>query len=475
MKIAFIFGKGIEGCGVTKGANIFEKWLVDHGHETIIINFYNAQSFGRANDISWKGHIFCVKQNQEIKDVQNIVDEVNSCKIAIVHSYPTYKNGKYIDRFREFVEKINDPILVVHDHAITKNTINRQTQVVELFSMADIGVTQSSEGYSQQCYKTADIGLEDRLIENPIWINAKEYDKYRTPFENREKHLLYVGRMSPIKDPAMICRIEPFLKNDWKLSLIGCERSISSIGDPNSKTLNIDPSPYHKSYQHKIKFISTNSKGQHYINPEEQKKTNTTITSYDKYKYDWGMIELGKSMASWCGYRLRDIKEYGRRMEYTTIESFLLSLPIISRHFAENGISPEGKRWGEYYGPMISEATKEEELAKELKCISNDSKEWKKRTEACQELIYRFNDIDSIAEKFLDFVISKGKKKNKVDFIKKISSYFPGAAKKRERGEILVSTPASVIAKKAYTLIDGKQVEVKLKVSSKMESLFNVL
>jgi hypothetical protein len=32
MKIAFIFGKGIEGCGVTRGANIFEEWLVNKGH-----------------------------------------------------------------------------------------------------------------------------------------------------------------------------------------------------------------------------------------------------------------------------------------------------------------------------------------------------------------------------------------------------------------------------------------------------------
>ena len=43
MKVAFIFGKGIEGCGVTKGANIFESWLVSQGHETIVIDFDNKQ------------------------------------------------------------------------------------------------------------------------------------------------------------------------------------------------------------------------------------------------------------------------------------------------------------------------------------------------------------------------------------------------------------------------------------------------
>ena len=39
MKIAFIFGKGIDGCGVTRGALIFEKYLADAGHESNYIRF----------------------------------------------------------------------------------------------------------------------------------------------------------------------------------------------------------------------------------------------------------------------------------------------------------------------------------------------------------------------------------------------------------------------------------------------------
>src|SRR6056300_495680 len=179
MKIAFIFGKGIEGFGVTKGANIFEDWLVSQGHETMVIDFDNQQKFSRAKDTDWKGTVLRVESNQDINDAKPILEQVNTCDIAIVHSYPTRKNGKYIDRFREFVEGIKDPIIVVHDHAITKNTINRQTQAAELFSLADIGVTQSFEGYSNECYLATDPGLEGRLMENPIWVRTGEYDKYR--------------------------------------------------------------------------------------------------------------------------------------------------------------------------------------------------------------------------------------------------------------------------------------------------------
>lgn len=461
MKVAFIFGKGIEGCGVTKGANIFEDWLVSQGHETMVIDFDNQQKFGRAKDTSWKGPILRVESDHTIEDAKPVLDQVNTCDIAIVHSYPTRKNGKYIDRFREFVEGINDPIIVVHDHAITKNTINRQTQAAELFSLADIGVTQSFEGYSNECYLATDPGLEGRLMENPIWVRTSDYDKYRVPVTKRDKHFMYMGRMSTLKDPGMICRIEPYLKNDWNLTLMGCERSISSIGDPDSKTLATDPAPYHKSYQPKIKFVGTNSEGEHYLPAKEQEKTGTTITAYDSYKYDFGMGQLGTSMAAWCGYRLGDPKEYGHRMEYTVIESFLLSLPVISRHFAENAVSPEGKKWGEYYGPLVSEATKEEELAAELNRIANDPEEWVGRTMACQDLIYRFNDIEVLGPKFLDFVLTKGKRRNKIDFIDRISSYFPSARERRDRGEIIVSTPGSVLSEKAYILVDGRQQEIK--------------
>ena len=474
MKVAFIFGKGVEGCGVTKGANIFEDWLVSQGHETMVIDFDNKQKFGRAQNVSWHGEVLRVESNQEVKDVQPVVDAVNTCDIAIVHSFPTRKNGKYIDRFREFVEEINDPIIVVHDHAITKNTINRQTGAGELFALADIGITQSFEGYSQECYLATDPGLEGRLLENPIWVRTGDYDQYRADLEERRKHFMYMGRMSTLKDPGMICRIEPFLKNEWDLTLMGCERSISSIGDPDSKTLATDPAPYHKSYQPKIRFIGTNSAGEHYLPGKEKEKTGTTITAYDGYKYDFGMGELGSSMAAWCGYRLGDPKEYGHRMEYTVIESFLLSLPVISRHFAENAVSPEGKKWGEYYGPLISEATKEEELAAELNRIANNPEEWKARAEACRELIYKFNDIEVLGPKFLDFVLTKGKRHDKVDFIDRISSYFPSARERRERGEIIVSTPGSVLLEKAYTLVDGRQNEIKepKEVGSTLEGFF---
>jgi hypothetical protein len=56
--------------------------------------------------------------------------------------------------------------------------------------------------------------------------------------------------------------------------------------------------------------------------------------------------------------------------------------------------------------------------------------------------------------------LTKGKRRDKIEFIDRISSYFPSARQRREAGEIIISTPGSVLNKKAYTLVDGKQNEI---------------
>jgi len=461
MKVAFIFGKGIEGCGVTKGANIFEEWLVSQGHETVIIDFDNDQLFNRAGDTDWKGPIKRVEKHQKAEEAVDVLREVNGCDIAIVHSMPTRKQQNYVDRFREWLAMVSDPIIVVHDHGITKHNINMIPQAAEIFSMADVGVVQSLQGYGRDAYTSLDEGLNDRIVENPIWVNMGEYDQYRKSFEERRKHFLYIGRMSSLKDPAMIPRIEPYFDMDeWDLSLIGCEKSISSVS-MLTKDIKDNPAPYTDPFKDKIRIHSLNKAGIYTVPPKERLKLNTVMNAYERYKYSWGMEQLGESMASWCGYRLKVPAEYGNRMEYTVLESFLLTLPVVSRHFAENAYSPEGKLWGEYDGFLISKAREEEALAEELNRIANNKDEWNERTTACRELVGKFNNINIIGQQFLDFVLTKGKRSDKINFIEKVTEYFPSAVELRNKGEVLITSAGSVLTKTPFTLVDGKQNEVK--------------
>jgi len=353
-------------------------------------------------------------------------------------------------------------------HVIAKTNINAIPQACEIFAHADVAVIQSLDGYSKEAYTNFDQGLSNRLIENPIWIVPQDYDKFNRSFDEREDHLLYLGRMSPLKDPAMICRIQPHME-DWKLSIIGCENSISSVS-MYDEDLAVNPAPYTPAFRPRI-YQHTLAKDGTYKLSDKEKAKDGVINSYDSYQYEFGMNSLGTSKASWCGYKLSNPDEYGNRMEYTMIESFLLTLPIMNRHFADHGVSPEGKKWGEYYGPLISQAREETELAEILKEMS--AEEWTRRTKACRDLIFKFNDIESIGQKFLDDVLKMGKRENKVVPIDVISEYFPSAKERRANGELVMSSANGTLKQTPMIMEEGKQVIVKEKpITNTLEEFF---
>jgi glycosyltransferase involved in cell wall biosynthesis len=473
MKVVFIFGKGIDGCGVTRGALIFEKWLVKNGHETSIVSFDNGQTFGRSKDSNFIGQIHSVEKKED-EVSSKIIEFINNQDIAIFHSHPTSKQFNYVERYRKFIEQIKNPIKVVHDHAITKGNMGAIPQYCEIFSHADIAVTQSFEGFAKSTIESFDGGLKDRVIENPIWLDTSSLNDYWTPFNDRKKQLIYMGRMSSLKDPAYVCRIEPYLPDDWQSILCGCERSISSVSDLTNDVAT-NPAPYMELYTKKMHQWSRNAVGEYRLGktgPSASEKAR--IVSYDSYEYGYGMKMLGESVAAWCGYKLGDVLEYGHRMEYTIVESMLLSLPIINRHFAENARSPEGKLWKEYYGPLISQATEEKDFAEELVRISNDTIEWTNRTNACKEIVRNFNEIEIIGEQFFNQILKLGKRKDNVDAMEAISTYFPQAKQLRNDGEIIVTTPNSFFRSEPKILDGRKSIIYKPKALSKsnLESFF---
>jgi hypothetical protein len=460
MKIVFIFGKGIDGCGVTRGALLFEKWLNDAGHSTSVINFNNKQVMLRAKNVKFIGPIVSV-HHSEFEVSNKVVDLVNQADIAIFHSYPTKKQFHYVERFRRFLERVDGPLVVMHDHGVSQQTINLVPQAGEIFSYADVLVPQSLDGISSVAFTKFDPGLVGRVVENPIWLEPKSLSGFCQDFSSRRKELVYVGRMSIVKDPSMLCRIEPFFPPGWKFSLIGCEKSLSMFRPASKAKVDMRPSPYISEYRDRLMYFNLNKGGGYSLsNWGVDSEDKARIFIYDNYRYEWGMEQLGGSMASWCGYKLRNSSNYGHRMEYTTIESFLLSLPIINRHFAENALSPEGRLWKTYYGPLISQVGEEEKLAEELVRISENKSEWDSRTAACRELVYKFNNISVLAPKFFNKILSLGKRKLKPDPLCVIETWFPQAKEYRAQGEILMSNPTSIMGEIPMVLEGNKQKKV---------------
>lgn len=456
MRVHFIFGKGVDGCGVTRGCQLFEKWLVSQGHETHVLDFDNNQTFARGAVSQFEGERTVVgKKESEVSD--EVVAEVNKADVVIFHSYPTRKQFAFVERFRRFVYKIDGPVVVMHDHGVSASTINAIPQAGEIFSRADVLVAQSEGGATASAFGDFDPGLQGRIIENPIWLDTTELDEYDLPFDERRLMLNYTGRSSPIKQVGFLPQVvERLLNEGWRGEVVGAEPSINAICDDGR-----GEAIYQPCYRHLIQMWAIGKKGIGVIPPSRVKQgflsadvVDPPIVAQNIYAHAEGMTKLGSSMASWAGYRLTDASEYGVRMEYTQVEAFLLTVPIINTHFADNALSPEGKTWGSYDCALTGALGESERVADDLLRLADNEAEWTERHRACRELICRFNDISQLAPKFLDTIMEIGKRP-KADIVDLVT-WWPDFQAERDSGSI-VMTSANAVSKKRKLILEGRK------------------
>lgn len=459
MKITFVFGKGIDGCGVTRGALIFEKWLVSQGYDTSVVTINNGTAMKRSQSTQFIGKLFTAKfTDEDISD--EIVNEVNSADIAIFHSYPVRKYGPVIaERFRRFVEKLRDPIIVMHDHGVTANTINAIPQAGEIFSYADVLVAQSKEGLTKQAFTEFDPSLVDRIVENQIWIQPDLLDEYDLPLDQRRKVLNYTGRSSPIKQIGLVCKVIPLiLDQGWHGELIGAERSINAVSTHSG-----EGACYQPLYQPLIQCWCQNKSGIAIRMGGEflpADHPDPPIYAIDRYAYSDGMSRLGSSVASWAGYRLKDPAEYGSRMEYTQIEAGLLTVPIFNKHFAEEAYSSEGKLWKEYDCFLTADIDSHEQLAEDLVRLWDSPSEWNDRHQCGRDILSDLFNIDNLAPQFLTDILSLGKKPDGPRGLE-LMHWWPEAAQRRADGETIMTSANGLTSQRKLILVDNKQKEIK--------------
>jgi len=456
MKFAFIFGKGTDGCGVTRGALIFEEWLIKNGHSTLIFSFETKQVLLRGKGAPFKGEVTTVKHEEY--DIPNeIVKAVNACDVAIFHNYPTRKTAEASEKLLRFIQKV-ESLKVMHDHGVSSNTINSVPQAGEFFSYADVVVAQSTVGLTSCAYTKFDPSLQGRVIENPIWFDSESIKQYDLPFEERRRVLNFTGRNSPVKQIGLVPKTIPrILDHGWTGELMGVERSINAISSIT------ESSPLQEKYRHLIQYWAQN---------KHSKKCRVTggflsedaafvpIYCTDRFAYGEGMGALGSSMASWAGYRLTDTKEYGSRMEYTQIEACLLSVPILNVDFAADAKSSEGVSWGSYGFFLTSNLDSDEQLAEDLIRLGESPKEWTIRHESSRELISRLFDVENLAPKFIQDVMALGKKPEGLRGLDLVH-WWPEAESLRLDGKIIMTTAHSVLNERKLIMEGTKQREFK--------------
>ena len=400
MKIAMIFGKGLDGCGVQRGAVEIATWAQRNDVQFDIYSM-KGRAFARA-----KGHSMPTDpiefKHTDIPEITNKLN--NNYDIVILNSYPSSKHSQEaIMMFYEgLVKKIEKPVLVGMMHEIKKANIDAIPMIIPMLNYCDLVYNFSEKTFfsKQLTSYLPSKSLGERMKRLKMWLDLREIESnYRNKYslENKDKKLTYVGRWTSMKDPRRLLDLHPIIKEidpNFHLALHGIERSIGAkydiIDHPNSNYI--------------FKFDGTYD------------WTQPGVPTYGPYVHAEGMKIISESLFGASFYRLpKEPHNYGDRMEYTQIEIIGCgTIPVFDKHYGEHNIDSNGNRYIDNdYLAVWSCRDDLEGTAEELVRIANDTSEQKRYRDSSFEFINREFNADNVLPEMFDYILKIGKDNNK--------------------------------------------------------------
>jgi len=386
MKLALVFGKGLDGCGVEKYAAVFKDYC---GSQMDIYNL-KEKTFGRGG-----GHVKDVidflPEDME-KTAQTLNDNYD---VVIYNSYPGTSNKPSTIKsfFFDMIMKVDKPITVAMMHEIKKANYERIPMHVAIANQCDQTYNFSTITDYSTAVKDILTHKVDRIrrFRMPMNINYKSI-----PFEEKEKMVLYAGRWTSMKGPNRILNFLDIPNNEFMGRLIGIERSIGAKCDI------ID----HPNCEYQPKFD----------NFEEDIKN---YTVFGPYTYDIGQELMSKAMFGYSGFTLpKEPQNYGDRMEYSQMEIFINgTIPIFDEHYGENNTDSTGKRYIDNDKIALFSAEKDlSDVYDQMVEIANDKDLYEEYIKNGKEFIYREVSSDVVIPEFIDEIKTLGKEENKLSF-----------------------------------------------------------
>jgi hypothetical protein len=386
MKIAIVFGKGLDGCGVEKYAAVFKDFYKD----TLDIYNLKEKSFTRSG-----GH---VKEAidflpEDMAKTAKILDE--NYDIVIFNSYPGNSNKPSTIKsfFFDMLMKVNKPITVAMMHEIKKANYERIPMHIAIANQCDQTYNFSTITDYAMAVKNILTHKADRIrrFRMPMTINYKS-----VPFEQKEKMVLYAGRWTSMKGPRRVLNFLDIPNNQFKGRLIGIERSIGAKGDiidhPNCV--------YAGNFNNWQKDIETH-------------------TVFGPYPYEVGQELMSKAMFGYSGFTLpREPQNYGDRMEYSQMEIFINgTIPIFDKHYGENNVDSTGKRYIDNDKIALwSEADDLSDVYEQMVEISNNKELYETYVKNGKEFVFREVSSNIVVPEFIKEIQEIGKEANKLSF-----------------------------------------------------------
>lgn len=399
MKIAMIFGKGLDGCGVQRGAVEIATWAQRNNVQFHVYSM-KGRSFARA-----KGHSMPIEPvDFKHTEIPSLVEKLNSeYDIVILNSYPSSKHdpAAIIAFYENLVKKIDKPVLVGMMHEIKKANIDAIPMILPILNYCDIVYNFSEKTFFSNEFSSyfPSKNLGERTKRFKMWIDLTELKKnYRDVYslKDKDRKLMYVGRWTSMKDPRRVLDLYPIMQQkdpSFRLALHGIERSIGAkfdiIDHPNSV------------YDLNFKEYDWNVDG---------------VPTFGPYNYADGMELISTSLFACSFYRLpKEPHNYGDRMEYTQIEIIGCgTIPVFDKHYGEHNFDSNGDRYIDNdYLAVWSSRDDLGETADKLISIANSPSEQKLYRDSSFNFIDREFNADNVLPEMFDYILKTGKDHDK--------------------------------------------------------------
>jgi hypothetical protein len=447
MKIALIYGRSIEGCGVSKAGKEMQYWADKNNHICDVFSY-----------TIWK---YARKDNHKIRytdftenDLDSLADNLNNnYDIVVFHSYPLNKfDTKKSLMFFEFVKKLYKPVLIGFMHELIKMNVNKISYLVPLMNHMDIIYNFTEDTYfSQNISKILPSKkLGERTKKFTMWVNFDYLiDNFRNkwPLDKKEKGLLYLGRWTTMKDPRRVVDIGYLIKQqdpNFFVQLHGIESSVGAKFD----IMDHPHTTYHKT---------------------NRDLGDGPIDVYMEYEFNTGMNLLASKYFGASFYALNDnnINGYGNRMEYTQIETIAVgTVPLFDKHWGENNFLKTGEKYIDVpYSAIYSDKNDLQSTADYLLELSNNKNEIEKYRQTGLDIVKSEYDADLVLKELFENALDIGKDKNKYSeemlFLNIHENFYNDYLKETKKGNKVFLGIKQFLDKELSIGIEGKEQFIK--------------
>jgi len=407
LKIATIYGQGIEGCGVTRTSVELELWAEKTG---AIIHTYalNYKTYTRTDAHDFKNLSYfgdnSKRKNSHIPGIRETGEKINNeYDIVMFMNYPNAKTARSVSKsfYYDFFEVIQKPQKAIYIHEIHNGNIDRLTYLVPMIVNADIVHHFDTNTWFS---KTVDeMGLQkigDRMHKYTLWMNFDDLDRWRQKYlNNKQKGLVSVTRWTSSKNIRRSIDIIDALqkkKPDWQCKVHGVERSRGALDD-----ILLYPLTLYDNGNGKI---------------DDKSGKGTVLVSGPVIRND-GIDIVARHVFSSSFYsEPKKPEDYGNRMEYTQIEIVGAgTIPVFDKHWAQNNHTKNGTAYYDIpYSAIYTDGTDVADVADKLIEISENPELMQKYLDTSYKLVVQEFGADTVIPEAIDKILSVGKNKNQM-------------------------------------------------------------